>query len=152
MWFAIESRIFLFSFNSSSFVQLEEIFTSHIYPQRKRKKELNWVSNKNRPPHAFSSSSLCQFHQHTTSSFYAHRSQKRKKTVKSSSFFALSGSVCVKAAHRMLIKLTPSLQSPLIQTASTRNPACNHANTSMISKKIKESKIIVLFPSVKMIF
>jgi len=31
-----------------------------------------------------------------------------KKTVKSSSFFALSGSASVKAAHRTLVKLTPT--------------------------------------------
>jgi len=35
------------------------------------------------------------------------RSQKRKKTVKSSSFFALSGSASIKAARKTLMKLTP---------------------------------------------
>jgi len=34
-----------------------------------------------------------------------------KKTVKSSSFFALSGSVSVKAAHKMLMKLTPGIRT-----------------------------------------
>ena len=44
--------------------------------------------------------SWCQFHQHFTSSFNAQRSQKSKKTVKSSSFFVLLGSECVKAARK----------------------------------------------------
>ena len=48
----------------------------------------------------------CQFHQHSTSSFYARRSQKRKKDCQVKQFFVLSGSVCVKAAHRTLMKLT----------------------------------------------
>ncbi len=34
-----------------------------------------------------------------------------KKTVKLSVFFALSGSARVKAAHRMLMKLTPGIPS-----------------------------------------
>jgi hypothetical protein len=42
-------------------------------------------------------------------SFCTPRSQKRKNTVKSSIFFALLGSASVKAAHRMLIKLTPNV-------------------------------------------
>ena len=41
---------------------------------------------------------------------FTHRSQKCKKTVKLSSFFALLGSVHVKAACRMLMKLTPGRQ------------------------------------------
>ena len=40
-----------------------------------------------------------------TRSFYASRSQKHKKTVKLSSFIALLESVCVKAAHTMMVKL-----------------------------------------------
>ena len=38
--------------------------------------------------------------------------QNAKKTVKSSSCFALSGSVCIKDARRMLIKLTPGVLGP----------------------------------------
>ena len=47
-----------------------------------------------------------QFHQRSTSSFYACRSQKRKKTVKLSSFIVLLGSARVKVACRTLVKLT----------------------------------------------
>jgi len=39
--------------------------------------------------------------------FYASRSQKRKETVKLSVFFSLLGSAHTKAAHKMLVKLTP---------------------------------------------
>ncbi len=49
----------------------------------------------------------CQFHQHLTQSFYVRRSQKRKKTVKLSVFFVLSGSACKKAASWMLVKSPP---------------------------------------------
>jgi len=52
-----------------------------------------------------------QFHQRSMSSFYAHRSQKHKKTVNLSVFFAILGSVCVKAACRMLMKLTSDRNS-----------------------------------------
>jgi len=51
-----------------------------------------------------------------TQSFYAQRSQKRKKTVKSSVSFALLGSPCIKAALKMLVKLT----SYVPQRASVR--------------------------------
>ena len=44
-----------------------------------------------------------------TRSFYAHRSQKRKKMLDLTVFFALLGSACVKAACKMLVKLTPDL-------------------------------------------
>ena len=42
-------------------------------------------------------------------SFYAHRSQKRKKVLDLTVFFALLGSLLVKAAHKMLMKLTPGV-------------------------------------------
>ena len=48
-----------------------------------------------------------QFHQCSTSSFYARRSQKCKKLLDLTVFFALLGSASVKAARRMLMKLTP---------------------------------------------
>ena len=48
-----------------------------------------------------------QFHQHSTSSFYACRSQRRKKDSQVKLLFALLGSARVKAARRMLVKLTP---------------------------------------------
>ena len=48
-----------------------------------------------------------QFHQPSMSSFYARKSQK--KTVKLSSFFALLGFAHIKAAHKMLVKLTPAV-------------------------------------------
>ncbi len=55
-----------------------------------------------------SSSAPCgQFHQHFKRSFYAHRCQKHKNTVKPSVFFALLGSAWVKAARKLLVKLTP---------------------------------------------
>jgi len=45
-----------------------------------------------------------------TRSFYASKSQKHKKTVKSSlSFLRFLGFVCVKAAHKMLVKLTADI-------------------------------------------
>jgi len=48
-----------------------------------------------------------RFHHHVMySAFKAHKSLKGKKTVKSSVFFALLGSACVKDAHKMLVKLT----------------------------------------------
>ena len=43
-------------------------------------------------------------------SFYALRSQKRKKMLDLTDFFALLGSACVKAAHKMLVKLTPGAE------------------------------------------
>jgi len=51
------------------------------------------------------------FYQHSTSSYCACRSRKHKKTVKSSVFFAILGSASVKAANRILMKLTPGLLS-----------------------------------------
>ena len=50
-----------------------------------------------------------QFHQHSTSSFYVQRSLKRKKLLNLTVFFVLLGSGCVKAARRMLVKLTPGV-------------------------------------------
>ena len=44
-------------------------------------------------------------------SFYARRFQKQKKLLEQTVFFALLGSACVKAAHKMLVKLTPRLFS-----------------------------------------
>ena len=44
------------------------------------------------------------------SSFYAQLTKPQKKTVKLRSFFTLLGSTCIKAAHRMLVKLTPGRQ------------------------------------------
>ena len=41
-----------------------------------------------------------------THSFYARRSQKRKKAAWVDCFFAILGSACVKAARKMLVKLT----------------------------------------------
>jgi len=49
-----------------------------------------------------------QFHKHFTSSFYASRSIKRKRTDGLTVFFALLGFAArVKAARKMLMKLTP---------------------------------------------
>jgi len=52
----------------------------------------------------------CQFHQRFTCSFYAGRSQKCQMTLLTClSSFAHSGSTCVKAVHRTLMKLSPGL-------------------------------------------
>ena len=51
-----------------------------------------------------------QFHQHYTNSFYTCRSQKRKKLLELSVFFSLLESACIKAACKMLVKLTPGLK------------------------------------------
>jgi len=53
--------------------------------------------------------SWVQYNQHYTSSFYACRSRKCKKTLMTwMSFFAHLGSLRVKAAHKLLMKLTPA--------------------------------------------
>ena len=44
-----------------------------------------------------------------TCSFYAGRSQKPKKLLNLTVFWALLGSAHLKAAHKMLVKLTPGL-------------------------------------------
>jgi len=50
-------------------------------------------------------SSKGQFHNHFLHIFYAHRSQKHKKTDGLTVYiFALLGSLCVKASHKMLVK------------------------------------------------
>jgi hypothetical protein len=54
--------------------------------------------------------SLCQFRQCSTSSFCSQRSQKHNKDWQLDCLFVLSGSACLKAVHRMLMKLTPCLQ------------------------------------------
>ena len=43
-----------------------------------------------------------------TRSFYARRSRKRKQLLDLTVVFALLGSECVKAAHKMMVKLTPT--------------------------------------------
>jgi hypothetical protein len=48
-----------------------------------------------------------QFHQHPACSFHWRRTQKHKKYSKVISVFALFGSVCIKAACKTLVKLTP---------------------------------------------
>ncbi len=55
-----------------------------------------------------------QFHQHSMYSFYARKSQKRKKAVKLSIFFTLSGSTSSKAVCKMLAKLIPALGHPFL--------------------------------------
>ena len=50
-----------------------------------------------------------QFHQQFTSSFYARRSQKCKKDSQIKQLFLLLGLVCVKAARKLLMKLTPDI-------------------------------------------
>jgi len=53
-------------------------------------------------------STLGQFHQCSTNSIYVRRSQRHKKLLDMTVFFALLVSAWVKAAHRTLMKLTPS--------------------------------------------
>ena len=50
-----------------------------------------------------------------THSFYTRRSQKRKKLLELTVFFVLLGSACVKAAHKMLVKLTAGLKKQFLQ-------------------------------------
>jgi len=45
----------------------------------------------------------------------ARRSQKSKKNDGLTVFFALLGSVCANAAHKMLGKLTPNLEAVLLK-------------------------------------
>ena len=53
-------------------------------------------------------------------SFYARRSRKCKKLPVLTVIFALLGPASVKAAHRMLMKLTPGIQNEII-LGSQRN-------------------------------
>ena len=48
-----------------------------------------------------------QFYQHWMCSFYVLRSQKCKKNSQIKQFFALSGSVCVKATHKFVGEIYP---------------------------------------------
>jgi len=51
----------------------------------------------------------CQYHQHFTCSFYACRSQKCKRYLGFDWIITLSWSVRVRAVHRTLMKLSPSV-------------------------------------------
>ena len=65
-----------------------------------------------------------------------------KKTVKSSSFFALSGSASVKAAHRTLMKLTPGVNfTNKLQSAFAPVFFCQKIQNRTISRE-KLLKII----------
>ena len=55
----------------------------------------------------------------STCSFYVHSSQRRKKLLNLTVFFALLGSARVKAARKMLVKLTPRFLS--IEFLSEKN-------------------------------
>ena len=84
-----------------------------------------------------------QFHQHSTSSFYARRSRKCKKLLDLTVFFALLGSSSVKAACRMLMKLTPGfyLTNILLAAFALADPAS-------AKKTVKSSSCFVLLGSV----
>ena len=56
-------------------------------------------------------------------SVYARRSGKRKKLLELTVFFALLGSVCVKAARKMLVKLSPAHSN--VELLSPNNPFHN---------------------------
>ena len=87
----------------------------------------------------------CQFHQRSTSSFYACRSQKCKKTIKSSSFFALLGSTSVKSACRMLVKLTPSLLIPHVPRIVTHVHTVPEVNlTNLLVQSANAPAVIIL--------
>jgi hypothetical protein len=61
------------------------------------------------------STSRYQFHQRSTYSFYARRSRMRKKRQSSQlCHLALLGPTSVKAAHKMLVKLTPGITAVLL--------------------------------------
>jgi len=76
-----------------------------------------------------------QFHQYFSPGFYAHRSPKSaKNTVKLSVFFALLGSLHVKALHKMLVKSTlDSIFSPSAFLATQSLLYCQRFNANLIS-------------------
>ena len=55
-----------------------------------------------------------------TRSFYTHRSQKRKKLLNLTAFLALLGCAFVKAARKMLVKLTPDFCASLVDVGIVR--------------------------------
>ena len=59
-----------------------------------------------------------QFYQHDYGQHYAPRSQKRKKLLDLAVFFALMGFAFVKAAGKMLVKLTPEFAYQTIHDKS----------------------------------
>jgi len=73
--------------------------------------------------------SCCQCHQHFTCSFYACRSQKPKKALWLGCIFVLLGSMGLKAALKMLMKLTPYLPH------KREKPKCwsKNANSSFLT-------------------
>jgi len=81
----------------------------------------------------------CQFHQRSTYRFYACRSQKRQMTLLTSlSFFAHSGSTCLKAVRRTLMKLTAGLKKVFCNKSCEpkfRDPL----NRSILRTRSKES-------------
>ena len=78
-----------------------------------------------------------------TPSFYASRSYKRKKLLNLTVFFALLGSACVKAARKMIVKLTPCLQQcPTMEEWERRilvrlHLTCSEMNTNVSSDEPK---------------
>ena len=63
--------------------------------------------------------------------------ESAKKIVKLSSFFALLGSVCVKAACRMLVKLTPGDNPKAPCTLANSNNANSRSGANFVAPKLK---------------
>jgi len=80
-----------------------------------------------------------RFHQGFTSSFCAHRSQKHKNTVKSVVPFALLGSTCLKAAHKILVKLTPGFVKSAIQIISVTQRGAGGGGCQKNAKKVSRN-------------
>ncbi len=75
----------------------QEIFINH---QNISYGQWHWFKSSSRE-------SRCQFHQRFTCCFYARRSQKRQMILLTWLSFAHSGSMCIKAVRRTLMKLSP---------------------------------------------
>ena len=63
----------------------------------------------------------CQFHQRLYAKLYMRRSQKCKKLLELTVFLALLGSACIKAARKMLVKLTPDDDIPTERERERKN-------------------------------
>ncbi len=76
----------------------------------------------------------CQFHQRSTCSFYARRSQKCQMILLTwLSFFAHSGSTCVRAVRRTLMKLSPSVNFNVFRAAFTHTDPENAKKTDNLT-------------------
>ena len=72
-----------------------------------------------------------QFNHHFTSSFYASRAQKRKKDNHLKHLLALSGSACIKAAHKHVGEINPWISQP--SESSWTEPPPNTTRENAVS-------------------